>query len=100
LTESPFLHRKLLVNGSRSFLEKKAIANVKDGDEVDFQNRGMARRGKRDRSYGVEGDEEKGYSAMVWANKRSGKSEQLDGGPFKTFELAVARCQEDEDVRA
>jgi hypothetical protein len=55
---------------------------------------------KGDRSYGVEGDEENGYNAMVWANKRSSKSEQLDGGPFKTFELAVARCQEDEDARA
>jgi hypothetical protein len=52
------------------------------------------------RSYGVEGDEENDYNAMVWANKRSSKSEQLDRGPFKTFELAVARCQADEDARA
>jgi hypothetical protein len=28
------------------------------------------------------------------------KSEQLDGRPFKTFALAVDRCQEDEDARA
>ena len=53
-----------------------------------------------DRSYGVEGDEENGFNAVVWTNKRSSKSEQLDGGPFETFALAVARCQEDEDTRA
>jgi hypothetical protein len=52
------------------------------------------------RSYGVEGDEENGYNAMVWDNKGSNKSEQLSGGPFLTFELAVARCQEDTDARA
>jgi hypothetical protein len=52
------------------------------------------------RSYGVEGDEENGYNAMVCDTKRSRKTEQLDGGPFITFELAVARCQEDEDARA
>ena len=40
---------------------------------------------KGDRSYGVEGDEENGYNAMVWTHKRSSKSEQLDGGPFKTL---------------
>ena len=55
---------------------------------------------KRDHSYAIEGDEENGYNAMVWADKKSSKSKQLDGGPFKTFELAVARCQEDEDTRA
>jgi hypothetical protein len=37
---------------------------------------------------------------MVWANQKSSKSEQLDGGPFETFDLAVAGCQEDEDARA
>jgi hypothetical protein len=37
---------------------------------------------------------------MVWANPKSSKSEQLDGGPFETFDLAVVRCQEDEDTRA
>ncbi len=55
---------------------------------------------KGDRSYGVEGDEENGYNALVWVNQKSGKSEQLDGGPFETFELAVARCQVDEDAVA
>ncbi len=56
---------------------------------------------KGDWSYGVEGDEENDYNVMVWDNnKRRNKPEQLDGGPFKTFELAVARCQEDEDARA
>ena len=34
------------------------------------------------RSYGVEGDEENGYNAMVWDTKRSRKTEQHDGGPF------------------
>jgi hypothetical protein len=55
---------------------------------------------KGDLSYGVEGDDENGYNAIIWGNKRNSKSEQLDRGPFKTFELAVARCQEDEDARA
>ena len=53
-----------------------------------------------DSSYAVEGDEDNGYNAMVWANQKSSRSEQLDGGPFETFHLAVARCQEDEDARA
>jgi hypothetical protein len=55
---------------------------------------------KGDRSYGVEGDEENGCNAIVWSNKKISKSEQLAGGPFKTYELALARCQDDEDARA
>jgi hypothetical protein len=54
---------------------------------------------KGDRSYGVEGDEENGYNVIVWENNSRSNSGQLDGGPFKTFELAVARCQEHEDFR-
>jgi hypothetical protein len=37
---------------------------------------------KGDISYGIEGYEENGYNAIVWANKKSSKSEQLDRGPF------------------
>lgn len=70
----------------------------KEGMKLIFRTVGWHAMGVNgDRSYAVEGDEENGYNAI---NTKSGKSEQLDGGPFETLDLAVARCQEDEDARA